>query len=636
VGEGASRFGGPPAHVVFGSSGRPPVFAPGVFVAGGGVNPVGDSLGQIQVVNARTSGVPSLPLQFGEPQPAAAKIAALIASSLFQGGLNEGTLYFPPGFYGLEQDLVIPDGVHLWMANGAKFEPVEAGGTLTINGGLTASDTQIFIPQTNFGVPSTLAVRFNSRVDVVNPFWFGARADGVTDDTGAAQAAINAAGDNTIVLFNRFHRVTNTLSVIGKHRLTLLCEGGKGGFLASAPTFDLVSIDTTSDHITIDGLTFVGVSVANETRAAVRSAAGYTTIRHCEASGLNSGFLFSTGNWYAGFEHCIATENYIHDLVGALSGNGYGVYTDCPNTIVSNNRFKNVPRHDVYCSGSDLGANYTVVEGNSSIGNGFQAIAVFNTAGFAPIKGVVVKGNTIRDCNIGIRCDVNARATAIVGNGVENAAASAIQMDGGVLANEQPNGNVVVGNTITNCQFDQPILVTNASRTIIAFNFVESAGKLYGIFITSAGAPAEFPTGTQVFGNVLVGMTTWSVFVDATCIDTVVGPNYSSVPELLGNDRDVIIVTSSATPVTVDLKGKGSGRDIMIFFNQAGAIVVTNFLNAREGQVIRLIFAAGQVTITNANAFFAGGAASFISTGNDVLKLLKHGANWFEESRSIN
>lgn len=471
---------------------------------------------------------------------------------------------------------------------------------------------------------------------------FGALGDGASDDLAKIIATIAAAPNGATILFPAVvtsYRVTGPVPITGRSKLTLLGLSYGAKITVSANTFDLFVVDITSDRITIDGLTLVGASSALEFRRAVVSSATRTVVRNCEISGFNVGVYFWVANWYSGWEFCKAIDNYIHDLFGNTSGNGYGVYTVCPHSIIARNRFENVPRHDAYCSGSDIGANYSVVEGNVSSGSTVQAIAIYQVAGYPPLTGVTVHGNTVRNCAIGIRADVNVWSITITGNIVDNASLASIQLDGGVNANEQLQGIIISGNAIHASAFDQPILITNGSRCIITGNSIHSSGKLYGIYITSSGSPAEFPTGNQVFNNVIWGNTSNPIYIDPTCVDTIIGTNYATAfATNIGNDRDVITYVATGTPVAIDLKGKGDlGRPIRIIFNQVGAITVSNFINAREGQELICYFqTASVVTITNANAFFVGGAASFTSTSVDIIKFILRGTNWIETGRSVN
>lgn len=503
------------------------------------------------------------------------------------------------------------------------------------------------------GIPMSAAIGLgpfaleDGEIGVVNQLWpvgdirrYGAVGNGTKDDTAAIQAAITSTPDGGVVFIPQTtsaYRVTSSILITGRSRLTIEGTGWGSQIQAATPSFDLFAVDTTSSGVWFRDLRLVGSSVGTESKSALTISAGYCRVSGCEISGFNIAVHAWVANWYSGFTDFVADHNYIHDLVGSTSGNGYGVYTVCPQSIISQNRFVNVPRHDVYCSGSDTGANFTVIEGNVSSGNGLEVIALANTSAYPALTGVVVRGNSIVNCVNGIRGDANIFGCSITGNTIDGATQASFQLDGGVNANEQPSGCLITNNTATNAQFDQPILLTNVSRCIVAGNTIQSAGKLNGIRLTSTGSPPEFPTGNQIYGNTIIGQTGDAIYVDTSCVDTVVGPNYFVGSVSIGNDRDIVTVTSTTTPQTVDLAGKGNvGRPIEVIFNQASPVTVTNFTNVREGQEVILSFnTTNAVTVTTANAFLSGGA-SFVSSQYDTLRLIFRGIYWYELSRSVN
>ena len=97
---------------------------------------------------------------------------------------NGGTVVFPPGTYRVASNLTIPSNVTLWFMNGAKLS-VDNGVTVTINGPIEAGLYQIFAGQGTV----TGAIQ----VPAFYPQWWGAKGDGVSDDTTAIQNCVNAA-----------------------------------------------------------------------------------------------------------------------------------------------------------------------------------------------------------------------------------------------------------------------------------------------------------------------------------------------------------------------------------------------------------------------------------------------------------
>jgi hypothetical protein len=73
----------------------------------------------------------------------------------------------------------------------------------------------------------------------------------------------------------------------------------------------------------------------------------------------------------------------------------------------------------------------------------------------------------------------------------------------------------------------------------------------------------------------------------------------------------------------------------VLFISNSSATTITNFTDGANEQVIYLYFNDSNTTINRSNAYLAGGA-NFVSTRDDMLVLIKNGANWYEISRSAN
>jgi hypothetical protein len=136
---------------------------------------------------------------------------------------NTGTIYFPPGKWLVGTNLTIPAGMHLKMAKDAVME-LQPGKTLSIKGTFEAPLRQCF--------SLTGQVVFGASEARVQPQWWGAKGDGVTDDTAAINAAI-ASGCRELFFPAGTYLVKKgkNLTAIGLRSNLVISGAGKGSIL---------------------------------------------------------------------------------------------------------------------------------------------------------------------------------------------------------------------------------------------------------------------------------------------------------------------------------------------------------------------------------------------------------------------
>lgn len=222
------------------------------------------------------------------------------------------TVLLPPGRYRLDSRVTVPRSVTLAFAAGARLT---GEGPLRIDGSLDAGLQHIFDgPRVEFGPGS---------VPWVVPQWWGARGDGVHDDTAALQSALDAR--ITLIPAGKY-RTTRELVV--KHRSTII---GVGNSWSPRPTADSwIQYDGPEDPdaavlraatervgrdpaVALDSVHIEKVVLNGGNRAGYGLYSVFCTndstfvditARHCTQHGF-----FISQQWYASYRNLVARNN---------------------------------------------------------------------------------------------------------------------------------------------------------------------------------------------------------------------------------------------------------------------------------------------------------------------------------------
>jgi hypothetical protein len=197
---------------------------------------------------------------------------------------------------------------------------------------------------------------------------FGAAGDGATDDTAAINRTFVAARRGGVVLFPpAAYRVAGVVTIAESADVAIL---GYGATLALAPSapfgLQLVGVNV---RLTVWGLRILGTGVLGDDQCGIGTrvspAEGTRTtdcrVADCEIGGVVRGVYLDVRR-LGDVERPRIEANFLHDLVGTGSGQGYGiVLSGCVHGLIAGNRVERAQRHSIYLSVSQ----FVHVTGNS-------------------------------------------------------------------------------------------------------------------------------------------------------------------------------------------------------------------------------------------------------------------------------
>lgn len=334
---------------------------------------------------------------------------------------------------------------------------------------------------------------------------FGAKGDGVTDDTTAVQKAINSAVTGDTLVFNGVFSVSK-LTVSGKSNLTL-----KGtGTIKQRVNNTLISV-TNSPNFRIEGLTIDGnaknwylLDIQNSSYFVIENSTfknlgnGTTTVSAIYiAPNSNNGLI--KGNVFDNIvadriARAIWVNNYRDrsklaaniTITGNLfknirpAGDGDAVVVDQggnSNILISGNTFENVHKRAVKVMGNGVTAKDNIVKRNN-IGLGFAALSAYGDNITFQNNNVVATGNS----NYYWLVDVKGSNVKVLNNHLENSPTAnnsgcdGISIDA-LLSGSGSYSNIEVsGNTIRNARYG----IRNVSgATVNGIKILDN--KFYGI-----------------------------------------------------------------------------------------------------------------------------------------------------------
>lgn len=520
---------------------------------------------------------------------------------------------------------------------------------------------------------------------------FGAKGDGVTDDTTAVQAAVTAGNaqfppgtylvsaaitipsnrrlfgfQNSIIQLktatNKAVLSIGTSTDVLIEGLTIdgnrvnqddaTCNAGCYGIFTAPGATRLLIRDNTVKNIQDVGIGLTGVTHARVVNNSI-SNTGWSGVRVGGASdATNCQFVVVANNVMtaigaAGVEASMTKDtviagNVINDAAKEITQQailvGYGLdlgdTADGERVLVADNVVRTTTNH----GGIRVGGTDITVSGNVVSGTGERGIFVgcTNDVGTYCVR-VHVIGNTVTpptnvaDVGIGLlRCNgCSAVGNHVTLSSTSTAAAFSIQDTTGLTLSDN------VGEEGNSC-----LRLIDPQEAVISGNRCKGQ-TTKGLHITGTST-----TKVSITGNLITNLDGGATGGIDTITDS---PTYVTVVGNTLRTASAIISSASATSVTEG----NSELDNACSINSATALniggarancryleivqsvtPVTSVLASSIGRIVVLKF-IGVVTMTddNANLDLAG---NFVTTTNDTLSLISNGVGWTEAGRSIN
>lgn len=487
---------------------------------------------------------------------------------------------------------------------------------------------------------------------------YGAVGDGVTNDTTAIQAAIDAAeaAGGGLVFIPTGSYLISTFLTMDAANVTLSGAGTASRIIAATGSGAFVC-KVSAANIKIKDLTFVG-GVSTELAAAnecisMLSGAENTEISGCLFTGTDATHGFNVQ--IRGASGCInprIVNNHFERVIGTNSGYGYGIQlasvvggviegnvgiqsttqgrhhvylsAACSDIAVAANRLKGGVSAMITCYSATTAGKRMAITGNTLDGLGTGGGTGGSIELVGPMESCTVVGNTIHDSDgYGVKLEGAAASECmyniVTGNTITNADLGGIYVRGA-------ENTVIQGNSIINAGggtaaiYLQAPGATTANGTLVTGNIVAGSGHLYAISLAGSNV--------SVFGNSFTAGSSGTYAVTDPTKRYILGNNDSESPKVF---TTIKTATDGDTTPTV-----GGVRTLLIGANTAPT-AITQLDDGVAGQTVTIVAtnATNPSTITDGGNFAL--SANWTPDIDDTITLFTvNGTAWREISRSAN
>ena len=520
------------------------------------------------------------------------------------------------------------------------------------------------------------AVWYQLSGDTANVKSFGAKGDGVTNDTTAVQSAIDSGAKE--ILFPPGEYVLGNIEIENKTHFRIIGHGAAITWTGTAGVganigFQLMG---TCSNVTIEGLTIEGDGVVANGHAGVWMHDGQTMesvkILRNRISNVCIGVSFSafTGGSFSGG---IIAFNEIDRVVGTSSGLGYGIHLSKATGIqVFENRINDASRHAIYHAAGDTGSiiHHNIIANHrlTDHDGGYVSALVVSRSSNVIVAENMIKGHYDGGIEVShVTADAyNCNNILVIGNHFidrKNSVNDVLIGEQSIPTSYETTHINFIGNTFQNAYAQKSttseFLLLNGRQIVIEGNTFKTTGVSGTARFIEIGHDAYISdpshcTETHVKDN--------TFFAEGSSLTDIRVVGYAA--DICGNTsrhtalRNIVPVTATrayfnATRTNPNLHADASTGHVLglytsadttpsvyqttcLYISNAGAVTITQFDDGEDGQVLTLIFNDANTTVQDGASIQLAGGANFTSAANKTLVLVKYNTTWFQIGGSTN